>query len=310
MLKSIKVFAPATVSNVGCGFDTIGFAINGLGDELLLKPNKNNILRIAKITGDHKRLPLDSEKNTATVAIKSMLKSLKSNQGFDIEIRKKMPLCSGLGSSAASAVAGVFGLNEILERPFSKDELLKFALDGEFIASRALHADNVAPSLFGGFNLIRSYDPIDIIKIDPPKSLYCVVLHIHTEINTAESRKLISKSISLKKAREHFGNIGSLIHGLHTSNYTLIGRSIQDFIAETRRGEMIPNYFKVKEAALKAGAFGCNISGSGPSIFALSNSSKHSINIGNAMKKAVTYKNLKSKIYISKINSDGPIILG
>lgn len=310
MLKSIKVFAPASVSNVGCGFDTIGFAINGLGDELIIKPNSHGILNIKKIIGDKGRLPKNAEANTATVAMLSMLKSLKSRQGFDIEIRKKMPLCSGLGSSAASAVAGVFALNEILERPLDRNELLKFALDGEFIASRAIHADNVAPSLFGGFNLIRSYNPIDIIKIHPPKSLHCTVLYIDTEINTAESRKLISKNIPLKKSREHFGNIGALVHGLHISDYSLIGRSIQDFIAEPARGKLIPHYYEVKEAALNAGAFGCNISGSGPSIFAFSDSENHAAQIGNAMKNVFSTKDIKRKVYISKINTDGPVVLG
>ncbi len=310
MKSSVKVFAPASVSNVGCGFDTIGFAIFGLGDEISVKPNNRKELRIKKITGDHAELPKDAKSNTATVAIAALLKALNTKQGFDIEIKKKMPLCSGLGSSAASAVAGVFAVNEILGKPFKRKELLPFALAGEFIASKAIHADNVAPSLFGGFILIRDYNPTDIIKIKAPKSLHTVILHSEVEINTAESRKLISKKISLKDARAHFGNVGALISGLYTSDFKLIGKAINDKIAEPVRGKMIPAYYEIKKAALDAGAYGCNISGSGPSIFAFGKSEKNSAQIGKAMKKELNKLNIKSQLYVSKINNDGPLVIG
>ena len=307
--KRIKVFAPASVSNVGCGFDTLGFAIHKLGDEVSVKVNTINEIRITKITGDKHKLPLNPDLNTCTVAIKSMLKELRSVQGFDIQIKKGVPGGSGLGSSAASAAAGVFAVNEILGKPYKKNELLPFALKGEYIASRSVHADNVAPSLIGGFLIIRSYNPLEIISIKAPKNLFCTVLLPDIEINTSESRKLIKKNISLSTARNHFGNIAALTSALYTKDFELLGRTITDLIAEPYRGVNIPGYYEIKKKALDEGAFGCNISGSGPAIFSFFSSESEAWRVGRLMKKELTKLKIARKLYVSKINIHGARVI-
>lgn len=310
MNKSIKVFAPATVSNVGCGFDTMGFALDEPGDIITLKLRNDGKVRITKITGDRGILPKDINKNTATVAILALLIKYKDkNIGVDVELRKKMPIGSGLGSSAASSVAGVYALNKLLGDPFTEMEVLDFALVGESIASGAIHADNVAPSLMGGFVLIRDYNPVEIIKLPVPKNLWCTVVYPHISIETKVARKLIKKNISISSARKHFGNIGSLVSALYENDIELLSRTIHDEISEPARSTLIPGYFEIKNAALNSGAYGCSLSGSGPSIFAFSKSKQSAEKIGKAMKKAVLNNGMKGTTYVSKINSIGPKII-
>lgn len=310
MKKLIKVFAPATISNVGCGFDTMGFALNEPGDIVTLKLRLHGEVRIKRITGDGKALPNNVNKNTASVAIMELLKHYKQKAiGVDIEIRKKMPIGSGLGSSAASAVAGVYGLNKLLKSPFSEMEVLKFAIKGESIASGAIHADNVAPCLFGGIVLIRDYNPLEIVRLPVPNNLYISVVYPHINIETKKARKLIKPEIPLQSARKHFGNIGALVSSLYESDFNLLGRSIHDEISEPARSALIPGYQDIKNAALLNGAFGCNISGSGPSIFAFSKSRKNAEKIANAMKSVVSALGIKASAYLSKINNKGPKVI-
>jgi homoserine kinase len=309
-MNRIKIFAPATISNVGCGFDTIGFAIHEPGDIVNLSLRNDGLVKIKKITGDGRVLPYDIKKNTASVGILEMLKNYKDKTiGVDIVIRKKMPIGSGLGSSAASSVAAVYGMNKLLNNYFSDNDVLDFAIKGESIASGAIHADNVAPSLFGGFILIRDYNPIDLIKLPVPKNLYCSVLFPHIVIETKKARKLIKKQILLKKARSHFGNIGSLVSGLYENNFDKIKKSIEDEISEPARASLIPSFYEIKNSALNEGAYGCSISGSGPSIFAFSKSKVSAEKISLAMKKITDKANIKSTIYVSKVNSQGPKII-
>jgi len=308
--KSIKVFAPGTVSNVGCGFDTIGFALNEPGEIVIVSLRNDDKIVIKKITGDNGTIPYNLKKNTASVAVSSFLKKYNGrNIGVDIEIRKKMPTGGGLGSSAASAVAAVYGLNKLLGSPFKKNELLNFAMDGEAIASGGIHADNVAPALLGGITLIRDYNPIDIIKIPAPKNLYCIVLHSNVIVETKKARKLIKSEISLKSARKHFGNMGTLIAGFYESDFEKIGKAIEDEISEPARSKLIPGFYDIKNAALNAGAYGCSISGSGPSIFAFSKTKKDAEVIGKAMGKVAHSHNLKTKTFISTVNNIGPKII-
>jgi len=310
MKKNIKVFAPATVSNVGCGFDTIGFAIDKPGDIVSLKLRTDGKIRITKITGDKGVLPTDINKNTASVAIIELLNNYKDKSiGVDVEIRKKMPIGSGLGSSAASAVAAVYGMNILLDNYFSEKDILDFAIKGESIASGAIHADNVAPSLTGGFILIRDYNPLEIIKLPVPKNLYTTVIYPHIIIETKRARKLIKKQITIASARKHFGNIGSLVSALYEENIDLLGRTIQDEISEPARATLIPGFYDIKKAALNTGAYGCSISGSGPSIFAFSKSKNIAVKIGKAMQEVTNKIGVKSNIYISKINKVGPRII-
>lgn len=308
-IKSIKVFAPASVSNVGPGFDILGFALNEPGDEIILRKSSDRLLKIASITGDGGKLPYDVEKNTASVAIKSLMDKYQITDGVSIEVNKKMGLGSGLGSSAASAVGAVFAFNELFELKLSKEDLLPHALAGEFVASKAIHADNVAPSLYGGFVLIRGYDPIDIIKINSPKDLYCTVIYPDIEIKTSEAREILPKEVALKNVISQTGNVSALVYGLATDDYPLISRSLNDVIIEPVRSKLITGYYDIKKAAMEAGAIGCNISGSGPSMFALSNSKEIANKIAFETKKVVTGLGLESVTYVSKINEAGPIIL-
>lgn len=310
MKNSISVFAPATISNVGCGFDTIGFAINEPGDIVSLKLRNNSKIRITKITGDKGILPKTIDKNTCSFAILEMLKHFgEKSIGLDIEIRKKMPIGSGLGSSAASSVAGVYGLNKLLDNPFSEMEIMDFAIKGESIASGAIHADNVAPCLVGGFVLIRDYNPLEIIKIPVPKNLYCAVVYPHISIETKVARKLIKQKMNLSSARKHFGNIGSLVSALYEGDIDLLGRTIHDEISEPARATLIPGYMDIKNSAIQNGAFGCSISGSGPSIFAFTKSKVKADKIGKAMKQATVNNGMKATIFVSKINSVGPKVI-
>jgi homoserine kinase len=228
---------------------------------------------------------------------------------LDIIINKKMGIGSGLGSSAASAVAGVFAINKLLNLKLSKYDLLEHALAGEFIASGGIHADNIAPCLYGGFVLIRGYNPIDIIQLDYPSNLFCTVVYPDIEIKTCEARKILSKTVPIKDAIAQAGNAAGLTLGLMKKDFALISRSIEDKIAEPKRAKLLPCYDDVRKAALDAGALNCNISGSGPSMFAFSTSQKEAEKIGAAMKIATFTKGFNSNLYISKINKKGPVVL-
>ncbi|MEW6652198.1 MAG: homoserine kinase [Bacteroidota bacterium] len=308
-MKKIKVFAPASVSNVGPGFDMMGFALCEPGDVVELKLSGTNEVRITKILGDGGKLPFDPKKNTTTVAISSLLKKCNINTGLDVSIHKKMGIGSGLGSSAASAVAGVFAANKIFGLNVSKYDLLEHAIAGEFIASGSLHADNVAPALFGGFVLIRSYNPIDIIKLDYPKNLYCSIVYPNIVIKTIDARKILEKTFDIKTGVAQAGNAAGLVAGLLTKDISLIGRSIIDQFAEPKRAALIPCYDEIRKAAFYAGAINCNISGSGPSMFAFSTSQKSAEKIALEMKKAAKQKGFDSKTYVSKINEKGPTVI-
>jgi homoserine kinase len=305
MKKKITVFAPATVANLGCGFDAMGLAIDAPGDELTLEINTLKSLRIRKISGDQKKLSYDPLKNTASVAIQSLLETLEINQGFDIYLKKKMPLGSGLGSSAASAAAGAYAVNELLGRPFSKMELVRFAMAGEKIASGAAHADNAAPSLLGGIVLIRSYEPLEIISLPVPDKLLIVVVHPDVEVLTKNARAVLPKNIPMKDGIAQWSNTAALVAGLYSKDYELIGRAITDHVAEPYRAGLIPCFSEVKLAALSHGALGCSISGSGPSVFALCKGQKTAESIAKAMQKEFSKKKIKSVSYISGVNRKG-----
>ena len=308
-MKKIKVFAPASVSNVGPGFDMMGFALHEPGDEVEIKLNSSKEIRITKITGDGGKLPLDPEKNTTTGAIISLFNKYNINVGLDVAIHKKMGIGSGLGSSAASSVGGVFAINKLLNLKLSKLDLLEHAIAGEFIASGSVHADNVAPALFGGFVLIRSYNPIDIIQLDYPRNLFCSIVYPDIVIKTIDARRILDKTFELKTGIAQAGNAAGLVAGLLRNDISLIGRSIIDLFAEPKRATLIPCYDEIRQAALNAGAINCNISGSGPSMFAFSTSQIDAERIALEMKKAAKKKGFGSKTYVSKINEKGPRVL-
>ncbi len=306
---TIRVFAPATVANVACGFDSLGFAINEPGDELVLTLTEKPGVRIIEITGDGGRLPLDAEKNTAGVSVIKLWQKLQPEFGLEMKLHKKMPLGSGLGSSSASSVASVFGANELLGNPLSRKDLLPFAMEGERLACGVAHADNAGPSLMGGFVLIRSYDPLDVIQLPNPPELFCAVVHPHVEIMTEDARKVLRRRIRLEDAVVQWSNLGGLISGLYTSDYALIGRSLNDIIFEPVRSLLIPGFDQMKQAAMDSGALGCSISGSGPSVFALAKGEESARAAGQAMQEALKPLGLDSDLFISPVNAEGPRVL-
>jgi homoserine kinase len=306
--QSIRVFAPATVANVACGFDILGFALESPGDEVVLRLNGQNRVIITHISGDGGKLPLDPSKNTAGVAVLKMLESLNSKQGISIELHKNIGLGSGLGSSASSSVASAFALNCLLGEPFQTKELLPFTMEAERVACGSAHADNVAPSLLGGFVLVRSYDPLDVISLPYPKELYCTVIHPYIELRTEDSRNALPKIISLKDAVIQWGNIGGLISGLMMEDFSLISRSLRDVIAEPARAEFIPGFYEMKMAALESGALGCSISGSGPSVFALCRDKTTALEAGKNMRLVLNRLGTACQVYTSPIYGSGPQI--
>lgn len=309
MEKSIKAFAPATVANVGCGFDVLGFAVESPGDEVEVILTNTNKIEILSIEGDEGLLPLDIEKNTVSLVIREYLEALGSSQGVAIKLKKGMPLKSGLGSSAASSVVGVWALNKLLDSPMTDKQLLKFAMEGERLACGSAHADNVAPALLGGFVLVRSYEPLDIIELPTPSKLYATIIHPHIEVKTKDARNILRKEIPLSKSVEQSGNLAGFIYGLMTDDYDLLGRSLKDVIVEPIRSILIPGFYDVKNAAINCGALGCSISGSGPSIFALSDSESTARKISDSMTKVYDELNIESEVFISKVNQVGPRIL-
>ena len=309
MSDSIKVFAPATVANVTCGFDILGFAVDQPGDEILLKKSNSGKVRIVEITGDGGALPTDPDKNTSSVVIKLFLEDLGSKQGIDVRLAKKMPLGSGLGSSAASSVAAIFAINELLGRPKKLGELLPYAMEGERVACGAAHADNVAPGLYGGFVLIRSYDPLDVIRLKTPDELYATLVHPHIEVKTKDAREILRREIYFKDSVKQSGNVAGLIAGLLTSDYDLISRSMHDYIVEPIRSILIPGYEDVKRSVVKIGALGAGISGSGPSIFALSKDEDTAMRVSEAMKRVYTDFTIECETYVSRVNQIGPRII-
>lgn len=306
-MKTIRLFCPATIANLSCGFDVLGLCLDNVGDEMVIHKTIEKGIRITKITGAD--LSYDPEQNVAGAAAIALLGQWQTDFGFDIEIHKKIKAGSGIGSSAASAAGAVFGINELLARPYEPKELVKFAMQGERLACGSAHADNVAPALLGGFTLVRSYDPLDIIRMESPEELYAAVIHPQIELKTADARAVLKPNIPLKDAVTQWGNVGGMVAGLFTKDYELIGRSLQDVVVEPLRSALIPGFHEVKNAALRNGALGAGISGSGPSIFALTKGGETARSVAEAMSRVYDDLNLPYEIHVSKINADGIKIL-
>lgn len=304
----IKVFAPASVANLAVGFDILGMAMEKPGDELIARFSNKPGVYISTITGAKGKLSFDPLKNTASYAAIQLLKHLGEEKiGIEFELHKKMPIGSGLGSSAASAVAGVMAVNELLQRPLEKKELLPFAVQGEALASGSLHADNVAPSLLGGVILCNPSEITDVQRIPCPTGLYVAVIYPFLEILTKSARQLLKDVIPLSKHIQQSSNLGRFIVGMYNSDFDLISRSLNDIIIEPQRAQLIPKFSEAKDAAMGAGALGCSISGAGPSIFALCANSLIAENACIAMQKVYHDSKIKCNTYLSKINQEGAI---
>jgi homoserine kinase len=303
IMNEIKLFCPATIANVSCGFDVLGLCLESVGDTMTITKTTIKGVRIIEIIGAD--LPLETDKNVAGVAAVALLNALQPDFGFDISIIKNIKAGSGIGSSAASAAGAVYGINKLLGSPFSTKELVSFAMQGEKLASGTAHADNVAPALLGGFTLIRSYEPLDIVTIPPPANLYVTVIHPQIELKTKDARSVLKENISLKKATIQCGNLGGLISGLYTSDYELIGRSLHDELVEPVRSILIPKFDELKAAAIAAGALGGGISGSGPSVFALSKGEATARKVAAAMASIMNETGIPFEVHVSPINSQG-----
>ena len=305
-MKEVRVFAPATVANVACGYDVLGFAIDAPGDEIVARHSPEPGLRITKITGDDGKLPLETEQNTAGVAALDLLKHLGMlDRGIELEIYKKMPFGSGLGSSAASAVAGAYAVNKLIGEPLTKKQLLPFAMTGEASADGAWHADNVGPCLLGGVVFIRDNEELDISQLPVPKNLWAAVVHPDIEILTKVAREILPTEVPLANVTQQIGNLGGLICGLIQEDYGMISRSVHDVIAEPRRQKLIPEFYKAKRAAMGAGGLGFSISGAGPSVFALCEGEESAQRVGEAISAVFTKVDLGNQLYVSGVNLDG-----
>lgn len=310
MRKSVKVFAPATVANVVCGFDVLGFAVNEPGDEVIMRITDQPGISLLKITGDEGRLPLNPEKNTVSAIAKDYLAHIgRPDVGIEIELHKKMPIGSGLGSSSASTVAGLFAINTLFDNQLTNKELIPFAMKGEELACGYGHADNVAPALMGGFVLIRSYSPLDVISLPFPQDLHAAIVYPEVDVPTKDARQMIRSKVYLKDAVTQWGNVAGLVSGLFMNDYELIGRSMTDVLVEPTRSILIPDFDILRVLAMEAGAIGFGISGSGPSVFALTKDKETANRITQKLQAHLKGIAIHSLAFVSEVNKKGPVIL-
>ena len=306
-MDQIKVFSPATVSNVACGFDILGFPIETIGDEMTVKKTKKKSLVISDISGYS--VPYEIDKNVSTIAAKKMIEYLNPGCGFDFQIHKNIIPGSGIGSSGSSASASVYAINKLLGSPLKEIELVKFAMKGEVASSITEHADNVAPALMGGLVMVKSISPLEIIKLPTPSDLYCFVINPKIEVKTSYSREILPEKVTLKDVTKQVSSFGSFVHALHTEDYTLIGGSLNDYLVEKHRKILIPLFDEIKEICLKNGALGCSISGSGPSVFALTKGIDTADRINESVSKLYEKSDIDFSTYVSKISEKGVRIL-
>jgi homoserine kinase len=305
-MKEVKAFAPATVANVAVGFDILGFSISNVGDIVSVSKIKEKKVIIENITGVVKSLPHDPKKNTASVALIKMIKDLNLNFGFKISINKGIPLGSGMGGSAASAVGAVIAANALLDKPLNKQQLVEFALAGEMISSGDAHGDNIVPCIYGGLNLIKSMTPLDVIKIPVPKNIFCLLIHPHTKVSTAEARKLLKKEVDLKVHIKQSSYLAGFIAGCFSNDLDLIKRSMVDIIIEPQRSKLIPCFNKVKKLTAKErNVIGCSISGSGPSMFCWVNKKSNAVSLSKKLAKVFKDEGVMIDTYISSVNCSG-----
>ena len=300
--KEVTVYSPATVANMVCGFDILGFALDGPYDKLTIRLTGERGVTIRNL--DDFNLPTVPEQNVIGGALLAMLEVLEEGIGFEVDSTKIIKPGSGIGSSAASAAGAVVAANFLLNNRFTKEELVGFAMFGEKVASGAKHADNIAPAIYGGVTLIRSTDPLDIISIPSPR-LFVTVLHPLIEVKTSSAREILKKEILLKDAAVQWGNVAGLVAGLMKNDYELISRSLVDHVAEPKRSTLIPGFNDLKQAAMQNGALGAGISGSGPSVFALCRGEADSEAVLKAMKACMDTRGFAYKAYLSPVNRTG-----
>ncbi|TWV99472.1 homoserine kinase [Chitinophaga pinensis] len=302
--ESIRVFAPATVANVACGFDVIGLAMDAPGDEMIMRKSDKPGVTITAVHGAS--LSTDPAQNVCGVAIQALLQKYgQPDVGIELELFKNIPPGSGIGSSAASSAGAVAGANHLLGNPFTPKQLVRFAMEGERLASGAAHADNVAPAIMGGFTLVRSYKPLDITGLHTPADLWVTVIHPQIEVKTSDAREILKQKVLMTDAIRQWGNVGALVAGLYQENYDLISRSLEDAIVEPVRAILIPAFYELKVKCKEAGALGGGISGSGPSVFMLSRGEETARKVAAMMDTVYAPLGVDYKIHVSQINREG-----
>lgn len=306
-MKEIKIFSPASIANLSCGFDILGVCLDKIGDEITVRKTDKKGVTIKKVLGES--LSTDISVNVAGVSAMALLNETEVDCGFEIEINKGIKPGSGIGSSAASSAGSVFAINKLIGEPYTKNELIKFAMQGEMAASDSKHADNVAAVLLGGFTFVRNTEENDYFKLNTPIEIAFTVIHPKIELKTKDSRAVVKNQVPIQKMIEQSANLGAFISGLYTENYDLISRSIKDVIIEPLRSILIPKFDEIKYECIKAGALGCGISGSGPSIFAMSKGIHTANCVGEAMKNIYQDLDLEYDIHISYVNDKGIKVL-
>jgi homoserine kinase len=304
--STVTAFAPATVGNVICGFDTFGLAMETPGDRVTVRVADQPGVRIVRIDGDEGKLPTEAEKNSASVAIQALLQATGSREGIEVYLEKGLPLSGGMGGSAASSVAAAVAADALLGTRSSSETLLECALAGEGMASGGAHLDNVAPALLGGFLLVRPSRVRPIVRLPIPHGLSIALLHPSVEMSTKEGRAALGNSVALSDAVIQWGNTSAFVQGLHSGDWELVADALEDRIAEPHRAHHIPGFHAVRRAALKAGAVGCGISGAGPSIMALCRTPGIAGRVGEAMQEAFRRNaDVECHLFLSPVSSRG-----
>ena len=301
-MKTVKIHAPASIANIVCGFDILGMALNDPFDDMEISLNHEGTI-VIEHTDDY-GLSCNPEENVAGVALQALLNECNGDYGFHMRIHKNIKPGSGLGSSAASAAGSVAGANHLLGNVFTQNDLIRFAMNGEKLASGVKHADNISPCLCGGVTLIRSIFPLDIIRLHAPP-LYVTVVHPQLEVKTSDARQILRKEVTLKNAIKQWGNIAGLVAGLLQNDYGLISRSLEDVIVEPVRSMLIPGFDCIKRKSLACGALGGGISGSGPSVFMLSQNERVAVEVEKVMKEKYTGLGVDFRTYVTTINDSG-----
>ena len=307
-MDKIKIKAPATVANLSCGYDILGLCIDELYDEIEISKISEKKVIIDVLDSQYSNIPINPHENTGGVPAILIQKKLKLDYGFRIKIKKGIPLCGGLGSSAATAAGVVFGINQLLGNVLSLNEMIEYALEGEKLSSDTPHADNIAPCIMGGLVLIKSTYPLDLIKL-PVGPFFLAIIHPDIIINTKTARKILPEMIELKSAVKQWGNISALTYGFTINDLDIIKSSMKDFIIEPVRSKLITGFSDIQNAALKNGAIGSSISGSGPSIFALCENKEIAESVFAGMKEVAGKSKIAFEGYISSINHSGSEIV-
>lgn len=307
-MRKVRVFAPASIANMGCGFDIIGMALDEVGDILEITQSEGDGLTIENESGVP--LPEDIESNVITPVVRSFLNKIGRKAQIDVKICQKIYPGSGIGSSAASSAAAAYGMNELYGCPLSEEEVVVCAMEGENLASGGYHADNAAPAVLGGIVMIRGYEPLDMVQLPVPGNFYCAVVHPRLVVSTKQAREILPKAVPFHDAISQWGNVAGLIAGLYSSNIGLVGRSMQDHVAEPYRKKFIPGFDELREKVLDAGALAMNISGSGPSVFALCQSRSTAEKAGDILDHHFSSLGIGCSVYVTKITNKGAKLTG